>query len=105
MRKRSAKDIWQGLYEFILLETEQILAYADLLKTELFISLFNKKKYSLTDVSNAYKQQLTHQTINGKFFHIKINSPIMLETDLILVTKEQISHLPFPKFIASYLID
>ncbi len=105
VRKRSAKDIWQGLYEFILLETGHILTDADLLKTKLFVSLFNKKKYSITGVSNAYKQQLTHQTIYGKFFHIKINSPLKSKNDLLLVTKEQINHLPFPKFIAAYLID
>ncbi|MEO8109868.1 MAG: A/G-specific adenine glycosylase [Ginsengibacter sp.] len=105
VHKRSAKDIWQGLYEFILLETKQALTEADLLKTELFVSIFNKKKYSITAVSGTYKQQLTHQTINGKFFHIKINSPLKFKTDLVLATREQISHLPFPKFIASYLID
>lgn len=105
VHKRSAKDIWQGLYEFILLETNQALTDADLLKTELFVSIFNKKTYSITAVSDTYKQQLTHQTINGKFFHVKINSALKFKNDLALVTKEHIAHLPFPKFIASYLID
>ena len=105
IRKRTAKDIWQGLYEFILFETEHILTDKDLFKTELFASLFNKRKYSLTGVSNTYKQQLTHQTINGKFFHIKTQTPLKLKNDLMLATKEQIGHLPFPKLIASYLID
>ncbi|MDQ6762081.1 MAG: A/G-specific adenine glycosylase [Bacteroidota bacterium] len=105
VRKRIDKDIWQSLYEFILLETNQVLTGKDLLKTELFASFFAKKKYSITAESSTYKQQLTHQTITGKFFHIKISTPLTFENDLVLVTKEQIRQLAFPKFIASYLID
>ncbi len=105
VRRRTDKDIWQGLYEFILLETEQLLTDEELLTTETFTSFFNKKKYSITATSNAHRQQLTHQTINGKFFHVKITTPLKFKNDLILVAKGEINQLPFPKFIASYLRD
>ncbi len=105
VRQRKEKDIWQGLYEFILLEAEQLLTEEELLRTEIFASFFNKKKYSITTTSNELKQQLTHQTINGKFFHLKITAPLKLKNDLVLVTKDEMKQLPFPKFIASYLRD
>lgn len=105
VRQRTDKDIWQGLYEFILLETKQLLTDEELLTTEIFTSFLNKKKYFITATSNAHRQQLTHQTINGKFFHIKITSPLKLKNDLVLVSKDELKQLPFPKFIASYLRD
>ncbi len=105
VHKRIAKDIWQGLYEFILLETKYLLTDKEIFKTELFTSFFKEKKYSIAAVSKVYKQQLTHQTIFGKFFHIKLNSPLKIKNDFVLATKDEISFLAFPKFITSYLND
>ncbi len=105
VHKRTAKDIWQGLYEFVLLETPQQLSDEELFKTELFTSFFKKKKYSVTAISPIFKQLLTHQIISGKFFRIKLKNPLNINSNLILVQKKQIHLLPFPKFITSYLKD
>ncbi len=105
VHKRIGNDIWQGLYEFILLETKYLLTDKEIFKTELFTSFFKEKKYSIAAVSKVYKQQLTHQTIFGKFFHIKLNSPLKIKNDFVLATKDEISFLAFPKFITSYLND
>jgi A/G-specific adenine glycosylase len=102
--KRQQKDIWQNLYEFILVETAGPVTLKQLQSTEKFRSLFNDNQYTIEKESRLYKQQLTHQTIHGRFVHLKLRSRLNSdEYDLLPVAK--IDELPFPKFIASYLKD
>jgi A/G-specific adenine glycosylase len=102
--KRQEKDIWQNLYEFILIETEKPVSSKQLQSTERFRALFDGIQYIIEKESPLYKQQLTHQTIHGRFVHLKLRSKLPAGNyDLIPAGK--IEELPFPKFIASYLKD
>lgn len=103
--KRTTKDIWQGLYEFILIETKQLLTNAQLQKTEIFSSLFAGINFTITNISGTFSQKLTHQTITGNFVHIRLKNPLKMEDKFISVSKKELRMLPFPKFITSYLKD
>lgn len=104
IRKREEKDIWQNLYEFVLIETFKPLTIKKLQSSEKFTSLFGEIKYKIESISQAYKQQLTHQTINGQFVSITVDVPLNLE-NYQLVSVNRIKRLPFPKFITTYLKD
>ncbi|MEP7110437.1 MAG: A/G-specific adenine glycosylase [Ferruginibacter sp.] len=101
VRKRSARDIWENLYEFILLEAkdEQEVENFQLVK-----EFLGKTRFNVVHISVLYKQQLTHQTILGKFIHIRINKPLLL-AEYKTVGKKALYKLPFPKFISNYLKD
>ncbi len=104
IRKRGAKDIWENLYEFIMIENEPALPVTELLKLPAFQDLFGKQKILVTAISAVYKQQLTHQTICGQFFRIKLSKMPALE-GFETITPDRLEELPFPKFITQYLRD
>lgn len=104
VRKREEKDIWQNLYEFVLIETLKPVPVKNFLLSEKFITLFGESEYTIGRISGLYKHQLTHQTINGRFLSIVIKAPLDLEK-YQLVSADRINQLPFPKFITTYLKD
>ncbi|MEP6675688.1 MAG: A/G-specific adenine glycosylase [Ferruginibacter sp.] len=100
VRKRPAKDIWENLYEFILMESDQpIEPDSDTVK-----KIIGKQKFDVLQVSVPYKQQLTHQTIQGQFISIRLQRPLAL-ADFEAVPIKKLRELPFPKFILNYLTD
>lgn len=104
VRKRGAKDIWENLYEFVLIEKDQQQQLENLKTHPAIIALFNDNCFEIMHISPVYKQLLTHQIIQGQFIKIKISKPLIGSTyDAVL--PDEISKLPFPKFIASYLKD
>lgn len=103
--KRTQKDIWQNLYEFILIETKFRLNGKDLLKEAALLKGFKENEFELNPDSKKISQKLTHQLIAGQFFYIKIKKPLKLPKQYFLVTKDQIKMLPFPKLIASYFTE
>ncbi len=105
LRKRDEKDIWRGLYEFFLVETGRAVASEEVLASATFRDTIGENHYEVVDVSDEFSQQLTHQTIRGRFIRIRIQAPLPQEYSLKLYGKKQIEGLPFPKFISSYLED
>jgi A/G-specific adenine glycosylase len=104
VKMRGAKDIWENLYEFILIEDTAPVTTDNLLSSQKVKTLFGKEKLTIISVSGIYKQQLTHQTICGQFIHLEIGKPVTI-TGYELLTKDKIYRLPFPKFINQYLQD
>ena len=104
VRKRENRDIWQNLYEFILLEQSKPLTIKQLLVSQNFKSIFKGKRYIISNASQVYKQQLTHQTINGQFINITVQNPLDINF-YQLVSPEKLKELPLPKFITTYLKD
>jgi A/G-specific adenine glycosylase len=100
VRKRVEKDIWQNLWEFIAVETSEKMTVETFLKSPSCIKLLGKKPH-IERISNFYKQQLTHQTIEGVFIHAKLNLPLANDT-FSPVTKKEMLKLAFPRFITNY---
>lgn len=105
INQRTKKDIWQNLYEFILIETESLVAEKEFLKCSSITSLFYENNFKINKISKTFSQKLTHQTITGRFFHIKIKNPVIPLKKYKAVSKNELKKLAFPKFIASYLQD
>ncbi|MEP7142193.1 MAG: A/G-specific adenine glycosylase [Ferruginibacter sp.] len=101
VRKRAAKDIWENLYEFILIEGNEALPLENLAPVK---EILGKNKFEVEHISDFYKQLLTHQTIRGQFIRVKIKEPFVLKGYKI-VGKKAFQKLPFPKFISNYLKD
>jgi A/G-specific adenine glycosylase len=99
VRKRTGKDIWQNLYEFVLHESNKELTAKKLLATK---KIIDNLKFELANISKQHKQQLSHQTIYGRFVKIKINKPIQID-GYAMVNKKKFNKLPFPKLIIGYL--
>ena len=100
VRKRTGKDIWQNLHEFILIENDKAVSPEKIIDSQAFEKIAGKN-YELVKISGKYKQQLTHQTINGWFIHVDINKKIALK-DHELIEKSKMQELAFPRFITAY---
>jgi A/G-specific adenine glycosylase len=104
VRKRGAKEIWENLYEFVLLETDRSRSFEEIKRSEFFKSIIGKIKPVILDVSKTYKQQLTHQTIHGSFIQLTVKAEPSLK-DYKPVTYKEMKQLPFPRFITGYLAE
>lgn len=104
VRKRTGKDIWQNLYEFILIETKEWLDESTLPVNKEILQILNQSDFTISFISPKKSQKLTHQLITGQFIHIKIKKPLR-NIEYFPVSGKQFKALPFPKFIASYLAD
>jgi len=103
--QRTEKDIWQNLYEFILIETDRMIPEDEFFEGQSFLTLFKKNSVKIDKVSKTYSQKLTHQTITGRFIHITLKKAVQPLKKYVPVSKSELKKLAFPKFIASYLQD
>ncbi len=106
INKRTKKDIWHNLYEFILLETEDGISKNEEAWRQFFMDKMDIGDFRMMNISKKYKQQLTHQTIEAHFIKIRLEQPLpKLAGKYELVPVEDLNSLPFPKLINTYLAD
>jgi len=93
LQKRSEKDIWQNLFQFPLIETEENLEMNDF------------EKYSLSPpnkISAEIVHVLSHQKIHARFYHFN-QLPTNIDSDWIPVSMAEIQDFPIPRLIDRYL--
>lgn len=105
IQKRTEKDIWQDLHQFILIESKSLINKRTLLLNDAFKHLFGNIPFEIKTMSAVSKQTLSHQIITGRFFHMEIKKPLKPEAGYQPVTARQLQNLAFPKFITAYLQD
>lgn len=70
LNKRAANDIWKGLYEFLLIESDKEITTQQLLKHNQLKQVAGQK-FDLLHTSKLYKHVLSHQHLYSKFYVIK----------------------------------
>jgi A/G-specific adenine glycosylase len=103
IQQRVAKDIWQQLYEFPVVETNKEEESKEILMQAEKLNLLQKKNYEVIAVSPLFKQQLSHQLIAGRFIKIRLKGKLSQNKDLIWVTPGELKKFAFPQFINQYL--
>jgi len=99
--KRTKKDIWVGLFEFLLIETKNDINEFD----ELIPYMPDWLPQNIL-ISTAMKQLqvLSHQIINATFWPIEINERIDI-SNLIFYSKDELEELPKHRLIEKYLFE
>lgn len=72
IQKRKAKDVWQNLYEFPLIESDHLLSSMELMENNSFKAIFNQIETDILKISNPMKHILSHRVIFAQFISIKI---------------------------------
>jgi A/G-specific adenine glycosylase len=103
IHQRTAKDIWQLLYEFPLIEENKELSQQRVLLQAEKRGFLKKNNYELITISEMFKQRLSHQLITGRFIKIKLKQRPKLKDDWFWVTKNKLDKHAFPQFINQYL--
>jgi A/G-specific adenine glycosylase len=102
IKQRTAKDIWENLFEFVLFESPA--AVAEIRPGMPFLKkLLKGRSFAIESISRMYRQQLTHQTLHGRFIRLSVTEPLSSLNDYQLVDKKQLEQYAFPRFITTYL--
>lgn len=101
IHKRTEKDIWQNLFEPLLIETENEMDLKRLRENEIFKSL----KIRTPIIEDGFSsQKLTHQIIETKFFTTQLDQKIEIKNiEGIWVRTNDLNKYPFPKTLVSFL--
>ncbi len=100
---RTGKDIWQNLFEFYLVESEQSIEW-DESSTQAFLKeQIGNLETSSIQVSPVFKQALTHQEIKARFIEVRLKSVPSALQKLNWHPLSKMQQLPFPKIIHSFL--
>ena len=104
LQKREEKDIWQGLYQFPVIESEKKnKTKFELNKSEVTKHL-KTDSYKIVKSSAIVKHILSHQIIYAKFWWINMDSiSTIKDPNLIKVPWIQLSDYGMPQLIVKYL--
>ena len=106
MKKRDGKDIWNGLYDFYLIESLQDKQLDELESEEL--SFLKASDAVVVDSTGVYKHVLTHQNLFVKFFlidltNIQERNKLFDQESFRKFSLEEVKELPKPILIDNYL--
>jgi len=103
-QQRASKDIWQNMYEPLLIESKKHLSKNAIMNSEGWLKLFgNGAKINLRR-SDSMEHKLTHQTIKARFWEAKIDSSSLAGSSRLKEFEETELHkIPIPRLIERYL--
>lgn len=107
MNERQHKDIWQGLYDFYLVEEKQF-KNPETIRGNETVEWIIKNGGIMLHESRAFKHILTHQHIHAKFFHVRMKDALLSNSQLKMKNTayysiNEIMDLPKPILIDNYL--
>lgn len=103
LHKRTGKDIWQGLYEFPLIETAGEMHDTALQKTAEWKRLLGTMKCSISTSGKTYIHHLSHRELRIRFLHVETDTTPDLPNDMEAVAWDRLRTYPVPVVIARYL--
>ena len=100
--QRTQKDIWQGLYQFPLIESDQ--ENENILSNPEFKTKYKKVKAAhLWKASPIIKHVLSHQIIYAKFWWFKFENLDEMKVDFIKIDWRKITDFGMPQLLVHYL--
>ena len=103
LRRREGRDIWQGLYEFPLIETERPAELPELVRLPQFRELLGDVPWHLVRSIPLPKHQLSHQTLHAVVH--RIETPLLMPAAAAMaVPTVALGDYAVPRLIDRYLI-
>jgi len=100
IEKRDYHNIWKGLYQLPLIETEEPMEEDTLFNSDAFIDLIKKQPFEFTSLQEV-QHKLTHRKLFIRFWHIKIDQLTLLPYKKVDLKKAD--DFAFPKPIEVFL--
>lgn len=105
MQRRDGDDIWQGLWQFPLMETDYELPMDEV---TVAARRYVEEQFQLAvpgfQCSVPYTHKLTHRTIHALFLRAELAAqPARIPADVSVVGLQEIKKLPLPRLIDRYL--
>lgn len=104
IHRRDQGDIWQGLFEFPMLESDRLLTPNDVEFLDYIHTFVRFRKYQIKDIIDCTKHQLSHQVLHARFFLIHISTlPSKSEIKTwIQVPISNLDEYPWPRLIEKF---
>jgi A/G-specific adenine glycosylase len=104
LHHRTQNDIWEGLFEFPLIETERAMDFAELQETQAFKNLFSGIAAPVFSVEKSgIKHVLSHQILHTTFYRAEIQTENVALKKYLRIEKKAIDDYPVPQLICKYL--
>lgn len=103
LKKRNENDIWKGLYDFPLIETEQAIELFETLLSPNLDNNFIFRDTVFISKSKEYKHILSHQKIYATFWRVSGKLKNIATTTYVKCSIKEINKYPVPKLIENYL--
>lgn len=104
LSRRSAKDIWQNLYEFPLIETERDMEWEELVKEAGFLELFrNLSDIRLSGRYPVFKHVLSHRIIFARFYELEVPAFTAGLSSYLEVPETEVEKYAVSRLISLYL--
>lgn len=100
IKERTQKDVWQNLYEFVLLEQKNPNVYQSI---ESFVAEHDLKEYSISSIEESIQQQLSHQRIYVDLVTIILKHKVNLP-EYQLVHLQELNTFAFPKIFQKTIV-
>lgn len=103
IRRRNEKDIWKHLYDFPMIESNQLLNVGQLLENEGFLTFVNRQPVKAVPLPGNYRHKLTHRVIHARFFKVEIGLDNHLSLPEGHFFTDSLRPYPFPRLIVKFL--
>lgn len=103
VHQRTGKDIWQNLFEFYLLESEEPVLWDEKTVKGWLKEQIGIQKANVLYISKPSVQQLTHQQIKGQFICVQLKTIPAFLKKYQWQPVNSLRKLPFPKIITQHL--
>lgn len=104
LSRRKGKDIWEGLYELPLIETERAMDFTELQATDAFQHLFEGAgKLTITVELSDVKHVLSHQILYATFYRIEIEQENEALKAYIAIPTGEVERYAVPRLVQIYL--
>ena len=104
LHRRGGGDIWQGLYEFPLIETDKAMDFAELQTTDAFRRLFaGAGRLNVSADLQGVKHVLSHQILYTAFYRIEIEREGDALKSYLPVATGDVEKYAVPRLIHIYL--
>lgn len=99
IRRREGRDIWQGLYEFPLIETTKATPFDHLTLPEWLGGI----SFRLLRTVDMPPHLLSHQRLHARIHHLEIDDSLTLSEPLLVVEQSSLGDYAWPRLLDRYL--
>ncbi len=104
IRERKTKDIWKGLHDFPLVESEKPVQETKFVKDKKWEDAIHILKPVIKEISEEYVHVLSHQKLFARFYHIEsAKKPTTIPTDCFWIKMKDLENYAVPKLIDLYI--
>jgi A/G-specific adenine glycosylase len=104
IEKRTDDDIWKGLYQFPMLESDGPVSSDRALSLAKATFRWSRRKVTIEAESDVIEHRLSHQILMARFFHLKFprHANAKRPANWVWVKRKDLKKFAFPKLIEKY---